>query len=229
MSPIRFVLAGALATLLVGPAPAAFAYEAQPGVGDAIVHAVRERLRADVQVRLEDLRVSVASAASGGAISAIPDHGSRVGQGVRFTLWDGDRRIGSASATVLVNAESIVAARALARGDAVAAADVRRLTQDLPAMPLRRLPEMADVIGSRLRRDVAAGEVLTASVVQIPSAVRSGDDVTVTVKVGKVEVAGVGRASGSGMVGDVIRVTPHGTRAMRRARIVANGAVEIIQ
>ena len=236
VAPVRFVLAVGLATLLPGLATAAFAYEAQPGVSDAIVHAVRERLRADVRVRLEELRVQLAARAESQAaadpidgISAIPDHGARLGQGVRFTLWAGDRRIGSAVARVLVTGESIVASRALAQGDAISAADVRRVAQDLPELPLRRLPEMEDLLGARLRRDVAAGEILTSAVVQIPSAVRSGDDVTVTVKVGRVEVASVGRASGSGMVGDVIRVTPHGTKAMRRARIVAAGAVEIVQ
>jgi flagella basal body P-ring formation protein FlgA len=229
LSPIRFVLAVGLATLLLGLATAAFADEAQPGVGDAIVHAVRERLRADVHVRLEELRVSVGAHVAAGGIRAMPDLGARLGQGVRFTLWAGDRRIGSAVARVLVNGESIVASRALARGDAITPADVRRIAQDLPDIPLRRLPEMADVIGSRLRRDVAAGEVLTSALVQIPAAVRSGDEVTVTVTVGTVAVASVGRASGSGMVGDVIRVTPRGTKAMRRARIVAAGAVEILQ
>jgi len=229
LSQVRFVLALAVATPLPGAATAAFAYEAQPGVSDAIVHAVRERLRADVHVRLEDLRVSMAAPAAADAISAIPDAAARVGQGVRFTLWTGDKRVGSAVAKVMVNGTPIVASRALARGDAITAADVRRAALDLPDMPLRRLPEMDEVVGSRLRRDVAAGEVVTAAIVQIPPAVRSGDDVSVTVKVGTVEVAGVGRASGSGLVGDVIRVTPHGTRAMRRARIVAAGAVEILQ
>src|SRR5688572_33164231 len=93
LSPIRFVLAVGLAALLLGLATAAFAYEAQPGVSDAIVHAVRERLRADVRVRLEELRVSVAAPVAADAISALPDLGARVGQGVRFTLWAGDRRI----------------------------------------------------------------------------------------------------------------------------------------
>lgn len=227
---LRFVFASALApALLLGLADAARAYEAQPGVSDAIVHAVRERLRADVHVRLEELRISVAARAAADAISAIPDPGARIGQGVRFTLWTGDKRIGSAVAKVMVNATPIVAARPLSRGDAITGADVRLTALDLTDMPLRRLPEMDEVIGSRLRRDVAAGEILSAAIVQIPQAVRSGDDVTVTVKVGAVEVAGVGRASSSGMVGDVIRVTPRGTKAMRRARIVAAGAVEIVQ
>ena len=226
---IRFVPVLGLVTLLLGVASAAVAYEAQPGVSDAIVQAVRERLRADVQVRLEDLRVTLAARASADAISAIPDATGRVGQGVRFTLWDGDKRVGSAVARVMVNGSAIVAARALSRGDAVTAADVRRIAQDLPDMPLRRLPQMDEVVGGRLRRDVAAGELLTPALVQIPPAVRTGDDVTVTVKVGTVEVAGVGRASGTGMVGDVIRVTPRGTRTVHRARIVAAGAVEIVK
>jgi flagella basal body P-ring formation protein FlgA len=228
-SLFRFALAVGLAAMLPGPASIAFAYEAQPGVSDAIVHAVRERLRADVDVRLQELRVTVAGRTAADAISAIPDPAARIGQGVRFTLWTGDKRIGSATAMVMVHGTSIVASRALSRGDAITAADVRRMAQDLPEMPLRRLPQMDEVLGARLRRDVAAGEIITAALVQIPPAVKSGDDVSVTVKVGAVEVAGVGRAASTGMIGDVIRVTPHGTKAMRRARIVAAGAVEIVQ
>jgi flagella basal body P-ring formation protein FlgA len=39
-----------------------------------------------------------------------------------------------------------------------------------------------------------------------PPAVRSGDEVTVKVSIGAVEVTGVGVASGSGQAGDVIRI-----------------------
>jgi len=59
--------------------------------------------------------------------------------------------------------------------------------------------------------------------------VRSGDSVDVTVRIGVVTVTGTAIASGSGQVGDVIRVIqPHGSRLLT-ARIVGTGAVEIVQ
>jgi hypothetical protein len=53
--------------------------------------------------------------------------------------------------------------------------------------------------------------------------------VDVTVRIGVVTVTGTAIASGSGQVGDVIRVIqPHGSRLLT-ARIVGTGAVEIVQ
>jgi flagella basal body P-ring formation protein FlgA len=78
------------------------------------------------------------------------------------------------------------------------------------------------------RRDIAAGEPLTQAVLQVPLAVRSGDEVTLTVVAGTVQVATKALATSSGHEGDMVRVIPEGGRALK-ARITRPGAVEVVQ
>ena len=70
---------------------------------------------------------------------------------------------------------------------------------------------------------------MTAAVLRVPPVVRTGDTVDVTVRIGVVSVTGTATASGSGQVGDIIRIMqPHSSRLLS-ARIVGTGAVEIVQ
>jgi flagella basal body P-ring formation protein FlgA len=128
------------------------------------------------------------------------------------------------------------ARRNFARDEVITAADVDMARMELENVMLRRMPGLDDVVGRRARRDIVSGEVLTSALVTVPPAVRSGDEVLVTVTMGPVQVSGVGRASGSGQVGDVIRVhlrlestagvVSPGRKSLS-ARIVGRGAVEI--
>jgi flagella basal body P-ring formation protein FlgA len=88
---------------------------------------------------------------------------------------------------------------------------------------------MDEVLGARTRRNVAEGEVLTASVVARPPAVRAGDEIAIVVRSGAIEVRGVARAVSSGAIGDVIRVTTPGSREIRQARITAPATVEMVR
>lgn len=59
--------------------------------------------------------------------------------------------------------------------------------------------------------------------------IRSGDRITIVVKVGAVQATGVGIASGSGQMGDTIRVLPAEGRRALTARITGPGTVEVKQ
>jgi flagella basal body P-ring formation protein FlgA len=88
---------------------------------------------------------------------------------------------------------------------------------------------MDDVIGARARRQLAAGEAVTAAVIDVPPLIKAGDRIALIVRVGGVEAEGHGTAVSSGHEGDLIRVLPPGTRRSVNARIVAAGRVEIEQ
>jgi flagella basal body P-ring formation protein FlgA len=137
------------------------------------------------------------------------------------------KRVGSAVATVAVSGHAVRARRSLARGEEVASGDVETTVVELKSVMARRLPVIADIVGTRARRDIAAGELLTNALVIVPPAVRSGDEVRVMVTMGSVQVSGMGRASGSGQVGDTIRVLTASSRKPLNARITGRGAVEI--
>ena len=68
---------------------------------------------------------------------------------------------------------------------------------------------------------IAGGAVITPTVVKVPPAVRAGDQVTMVIRAGAMEVRGAGRAVSSGAVGDVIRVMrAEPSRAAARRAIV---------
>jgi flagella basal body P-ring formation protein FlgA len=203
-------------------------------VASAIERAIVERM-GDVQVVVHQVSTTVTP--QNGLVATI-EPGSRLGRPIRFILFAGSRRVGSAVARLDVIGQAPRARRALARDEEITAADVDVASIEITNVMLRRMPELSDVIGAHARRDIVAGELLTNALVVIPPAVKSGDEVRVTVTVGAVQVSGVGRASGSGRVGDTIRVllrpsaspgqvtTPSNRRPVS-ARIVGRGAVEI--
>jgi flagella basal body P-ring formation protein FlgA len=195
------------------------------GVALAIERAVIDRM-GDVQVVVRSVSTAVPERA--GLVAAI-EPGSRLGQPIRFVLSADGRRVGSAVATIEVVGAAPRARRAVARHEEITAGDIESSRAEIKNVMLRRMPEAADIVGARARRDLVAGEPLTSAVVALPPAVRSGDEVRVIVTMGSVQVSGVGRASGSGQVGDPIRVTTPASRRLISARIVGRGAVEIVR
>lgn len=198
----------------------------EDAVGAAITRAVRQRMGDTIHVRVTQLRVDVAES---GALHAVPDPGARAGRLVRFTLQSGTRRVGDAAARVDLSGPHVRTRQPVARDVPLSAEDIEAVEGDLPSVRFEPLPTVSDAIGQRVRRAIGLGEVITASVVALPEAVRSGDEVRALVRVGAVEAWGTGRAWGSGRIGDVIRVTRGTTHTASRARIVAPGIVEIMQ
>ena len=198
-----------------------------PAVRAAIEAAVRQRMGADVTVRVSDVRLDVT--ASTDAIQARPDPAARTGRPVRFTLLSEGRRVGGAVARVDVFARHARAKQAIARDVELGAGDVDTVDGDVVSVRFDPLPSAAEAIGQRVRRALAAGEVITTAVIDVPAAVRTGDEVRARVRVGAIEAWGAGRAWGSGRIGDVIRITRGPARTTLRARIVAPGIVEILQ
>lgn len=201
----------------------ALATAAGSGVTRAIERAIVERM-GDVEVVVREVSTSVAD--QSGLVASI-EPGSRLGQPIRFILTADGRRVGSAVARIDVIGRAPRARRALERDEEIGAADIDDELRPITNVTVRRIPDVNDVIGTRARRDIAAGEVLTNAVVAVPPAVKSGDEVQVTITVGAVQVTGPGRASGSGYVGDTIRVMTPSSRKTLSARIVGRGAVEI--
>jgi flagella basal body P-ring formation protein FlgA len=192
-------------------------------VAAAIERVVVDRM-GDVQVVVHEVSTTVAPQRD---LVATIEPGSRLGQPIRFILFANSKRLGSAVARLEVIGRAPRARRAFARDEEITAADVDVASVEIKNVMLRRMPELSDVAGAHARRDIVAGELLTNALVVVPPAVRSGDEVHVTVTMGAVQVSGMGRASGSGQVGDMIRVTTPSNRRPLSARIIGRGAVEI--
>jgi len=210
----------ALSVALTGPVPA------------AIEHAVQQRM-GEVRVEVVNLtgsRIpSPASPAPSHDLVARPEPGARLGRAMRFILTADGARVGSVVATLKVTGSAVRSSRQLSRGEEVAPDAIAVEDVELTGVLLDRLPTMTEIVGAHTRRDIRAGELLTDAAVIVPPLVKSGDEVRVSVSTGVIEVTGVGRASGSGHVGDLIRVLLPSSRRALKARITGPGSVEIVR
>jgi flagella basal body P-ring formation protein FlgA len=213
------------ALLLALPVAALDRDDSHRAVRAAIATAVADRLGGPAAVDVDFLDDSEIPDT---ATMATPAPGARLGQPIRFTVFTHDGGSHRVVVRTRVVIEHAVARRLVGRDTLLTADDVEWRTEELAGTPLQPLPRLEDVLGSRTRRDVAAGEVLTRSVLVRPPAVRAGDQVMMRIRTGSVEAHGIGRAASSGSIGDVIRVTRTGSRTLRRARIVAAATVEIL-
>jgi flagella basal body P-ring formation protein FlgA len=193
---------------------------------EAIAAAVVARMGAAADVTVEALDTDVAAEAG---LVAEPGATARVGKRAQFVLSAKGARRGVAVATVRVRAPFPRAARAIARDEEIDASAVNFTRNDVPAIPIKPLLDESDFDGVRARRAIAIGETLTSALLRVSPVVKSGDEVEVTVRIRAVRVTGTGIASGSGQVGDTIRIMqPHSSRLLK-GRITGPGAVEIVE
>ena len=209
----------ALGVALTGPVPAAIERSIQERMGDVRVSVVEM-----TRVRCED-----ATEQGCDGLVATPEPGSRLGRTMRFILAASGARVGSVVAKVEVTGTAVRSSRALSRGEGVSADAIEVVDVELRNIVLDRLPTSGEMVGAQARRDIRAGEVLTDATVVVPPAVKSGDEVRVSVSTGVIELTTVGRASGSGHVGDLIRVLMPTNRRGLKARITGPGSVEIVR
>lgn len=212
--------------------PAAVVRAADPASGldrvrEAIAQAVSQRFGAatGAHVVVSDLR---ADAADVEGLVAVPDPGARTGRPAQFTLRAGTRRLGLAVASVTVSVTHVRTTAPVERDAAVNAEAVQEQDGEVPGVRFEPLPRLDDVIGAHARRPLAVGEVVSLAVVAVPDAVRAGDEVKVVARVGALEAWGVGHASGSGRVGDVVRITRGNARGLQRAVVLSPGVVQVL-
>ena len=191
----------------------------------AIAQAVAQRFgaAAGARVTVDELR---AEATDADGLVAVPDPGGRTGRPAQFALRVGARRVGLAVASVSVALPHVRTTTPVERDAAVTAEAVQELDGDVAGVRFEPLPRLDEVIGAHARRALAVGEVLSQAVVIVPDAVRAGDDVKVVARVGALEAWGVGRATGSGRVGDVVRITRGSARGLQAARNRSIGRIE---
>ena len=209
----------------------------------AIVDAVKARVGGDAEVIVDRVQIFTPNASgrdicrSSSVCQVTPDPAARLGRTIRFTLSaikrDGAvvrfERVGAAEAAVTVTAPITRATAVIRRGELVSAANIESVQQPLSGLPLRRMPAATELVGARALRDIAPGERLSAGMVLVPPAVRTGQHVTAISRVGDVEVSATLMAAESGVSGDIIRLVNPGSRRAMRARILSSNRVEIVQ
>lgn len=224
-----FFTAGAATTALVlsfGVGARAQDVPAKTAVVTLVEKAVAERIGAGATVTA----AVIGDVPAGAFVSATPDPMGRLGHEINFTLVTA----GAASRPVRVRARvDVIASRVQAvapilRGHVVAASDVERVGGPLVDVPVKRLPELSQIVGQAALRPIERGQVIESSFVALRHIVQAGDTVTVVAIVGAVQVTAQFVAADSGDPGDIVRVVNHETHRSIRARVVNKGVVEVI-
>jgi flagella basal body P-ring formation protein FlgA len=218
----------ALGVALTGPVPEAIERSIQERMGDVRVEVFEltgPKGRGDegAVVRCEGPEVRCVGP------KAVAEPGSRLGRPIRFILFANGARTGSVVATLSVTGSAVRSSRALSRGEDVGSDAIEVVDVELTNILLERLPVTEEVVGAQARRDIRAGELLTGATVVVRPAVKSGDEVRVSMSTGVIELTTLGRASGSGHVGDFIRVLMPESRKGLKGRITGPGSVEIVR
>ena len=141
----------------------------------------------------------------------------------------GWRHAGQATLYVAHFDSVAVAGRALARGEAVTAADLAPAwveTTRARTAPLRWADARALAGRTTARRSVAAGDQLRAADLETPPAVETGGPVEVRYRRGELALTLRGQARERGAVGEAVRVYCPDTRTTYRVRLVAPGVGE---
>jgi flagella basal body P-ring formation protein FlgA len=216
--------AGLALLLSAAPAVAADAAEAFTAA-DAVRAAIATRLGVEVTVAVESIDVQGEARIFR---EAHPAPTARLGRPIRFALVTNTGAIVPATATVSVSGAIVVPTRSVARGESLASEDLTESAQVMTGLPLRRLPRLTELIGSRALRALPVGEAIHGNAVALRRKVEPGDPVTVVVASGAVQITAAFVAADGGETGKVIRVVNPETRRFLRGRVLPNGTVEVI-
>lgn len=122
----------------------------------------------------------------------------------------------------------VVASRALARDTVLAPGDVRLAESALASVPAGALHETGLAVGRVLRRPADEGQALTASLLEAPTLVRRGQQVTVEAQAGGLQVRMEGVARGEGALGDIIEVENGTSGRIVQAVVRSAKSVEVL-
>jgi flagella basal body P-ring formation protein FlgA len=192
---------------------------------DAVRAAVVARLGVKATVQVESIDVTGDAPVFR---EARPGPASRLGRPLRFTLVTVSGAELPATATVTVTGALVVTTRTVARGESLKPEDLNESQRVITDVPLRRLPRLHELVGSRALRALPAGEAVPDNAVTLRRKVEPGDSVTVIAASGAVEVTGTFVAADGGQPGRVIRVINPQTRRFLRGRVLENGKIEVI-
>lgn len=199
-------------------------------VAEAIVHVVRARMGEDAVVTVTDL--SISGRILEPPFAAVPAPGARTGGAIRFQIVGSDRGrvrgLGWATASVQVAVEHVRARQLVAKGHTLSDEDLDVTDAAVAGVPLRWLPRLRDVRGARVLTSLAPGVVLTKSAVASRPAVRSGETVRATARIGAVQVEAHLVAVQDGDPGATVRVVNRESRRELRARVIEHGLVEVV-
>ena len=122
----------------------------------------------------------------------------------------------------------VVAARALPRGTLLTPGDIELAEQDTGTLSYGYLLHPDHVTGNRVRRALAAGEVINPGLLETPNLVQRGQRVTLEARNGGLTVRMAGVAKADGIKGQVIEVENLRTKRIVQAVVRSAKSVEVL-
>jgi flagella basal body P-ring formation protein FlgA len=156
------------------------------------------------------------------------DPAARLGAPVWVTFAGSPGHSLRISADVRVTVDHVRTTHPVLAGAVLSAADVSDVREAVTGLPFRRLPIAAEVVGARVLRSLAAGDIIQSGFIVLPLVVHAGEPVTAIARIGGVEVSAQFVAAENGRTGDLIRVVNPETKRTVRARVVTSGTVEVL-
>ena len=122
---------------------------------------------------------------------------------------------------------AVIAKQDIARGDALAAANVELQRVELKHWPSTQIAQLDEAIGSKALRPIAAGTPVAASMIAMPPLVRRGRPVKLIYRVRCLQLTASGIARQDGARGEVISVENDVSRKRLTGTVIGAGEVLI--
>lgn len=129
---------------------------------------------------------------------------------------------------VIVTESVVVAARTLAKGHVLTAADLETAERDVAGLTRGYTTRSADVIGRRLKQQLIEGRVLAPTMMKADIVVRRGQSVTITVRGKSLNINMEGKALMDGAINQRIRVENVASRRVVEGIVRSPEHVEVL-
>jgi flagella basal body P-ring formation protein FlgA len=122
----------------------------------------------------------------------------------------------------------LVAARPIRAGERIESDALRLEERSSAGLPRDALTDPTAAIGLRSRRHLSAGRALRSSRLELPTAVRRGQQVKLVLAAAGLRIESLGRAREDGNPGDWIQVQNLSSRRAVMARVGADGVLHVV-
>ena len=129
--------------------------------------------------------------------------------------------------TVTVYKNVVVASRSLSRGEVLTENDFKRVKYDMSQLPVGYIEDPVYGIGMELKRRLATGVPLTASMMKKPHIIKRGQQVSIVARAGGMEVRMSGKALAHGAVGERIRVLNVRSKKKLEGTVTPSGDIKV--
>lgn len=149
---------------------------------------------------------------------------------VAVEVWLEGRRHARRLLSYRVHARGAVAkaAHRLAPGTVITEADLEESVRDLALVPRDVMRSSEALLGLKVVRPIAAGEMVRKGAVAIPALVKRGDSVMLVARIGSVEARVMAQAKANGMKGEIVTVMNLTSKRQIQAKVVGRRLVEAV-